>query len=175
MIRHALNTLAVVAPERLRAVSHPDWQGRYARRAEDDRLPTTHAACAALTLTIGYDGRRLLSAVDHADAPSWLGEVPAVAIPSRVWIQNYLWNGTQLQWCEADNIAPAARFISSPYDPEAHYARRHTTQSVGYKVHITETCEEDLPHLVTNVDTTIGPAADGAATPKIHASLQYQK
>ena len=113
-LRHALNTLAVVAPEWLRAVSHPDWRDRYARRAEDDRLPTTQAARAALALTIGHDGWRLLAAVDHADAPPWLREVPAVATLRRVWIQNYQWDGTQLHWREADNIPPAARFISSP-------------------------------------------------------------
>jgi transposase len=43
---------------------------------------------------------------------------------------------------------------------------------VGYKVHITETWEDDLPHLITHSDTTPGPTADGAATPKSHAALQ---
>ena len=170
-MRHALNTLAVVAPEWLCTVSPPDWRDRYARRAEDDRLPTTQAARAALALTIGHDGWRLLAAIDHPDAPPWLREVPAVAILRRVWMQNYRWDGTQLHWREADNIPPAARFISSPYDSEAHYARKHTTQWVGYKVHITETCEDDLPHLITHIETTPGPTADGAATPKIHAAL----
>jgi transposase len=87
-LRHALNTLAVVASAWLRAVSDPEWQDRYARRAEDDRLPTTQAARAALALTIGHDGWRLLAAIDHPEAPSWLREVPAVAILRRVWIQN---------------------------------------------------------------------------------------
>jgi transposase len=173
-LRHALNTLAVVAPEWLRAVSPPDWKDRYARRAEDDRLLTTQAARAALALVIGTDGCRLLAAVDHADAPPWLREVPAVGILRRVWIQNYWWDGPQLCWREADNIPPAAQCISSPYDAEAHYARKHTTPWVGYKVHITETCEDDLPHLMTNIETTIGPAADGAATPRIHAALQQR-
>jgi transposase len=173
-MRHALNTLAVVAPEWLRAVSHPDWRDRYTRRAEDDRLPTTHAARAALTLTIGHDGWRLLAAIDHADTPPWLRQVPAVAILRRVWMQNYWWDGTQLQWREAGNIPPAAQFISSPYDLDAHYARKHTTQWVGYKVHITETCEDDLPHLITNITTTPGPASDGAATPQIHAGLEQR-
>ena len=173
-LRHALNTLAVVAPEWLLAASHPDWQDRYARRAEDGRLPTTHAARAALALTIGHDGWQLLSAVDHAEAPAWLREVPAVAVLRRVWMQNYLWDGSQLQWREADNIPPAARFISSPYDAEAHYARKHTTQWVGYKVHITETCEDDLPHLITHIETTPGPASDGATTPTIHAALEQR-
>jgi transposase len=89
-------------------------------------------------------------------------------------MQDYLWDGAQLHWREADNIPPAAQFISSPYELEAHYARKHTTQWVGYKVHITETCEDDLLHLLTNVETTSGPVADGAATPKIHAALQQR-
>jgi transposase len=173
-VRHALNSLAVVAPEWLRTVSPPAWRDRYARRAEDDRLPTTQAARTALTLTIGCDGWQLLAAVDHADTPRWVREVPAVAILRRVWIQNYCWDGTQLRWRDADNIPPAARFISSPYDLGAHYARKHTTQWVGYKVHLTETCEDDLPHLITHVETTSGPAADGAATPQIHAALQQR-
>jgi transposase len=173
-LRHALNSLAVVVPAWLRAVSLPEWGDRYGRRAEDDRLPTTQAARAALALTIGQDGWRLLTAIDCPDAPPWLHEVPAVAILRRVWLQNYWWDGTQLRWREADNIPPAAQFISSPYDTEAHYARKHTTQWVGYKVHITETCEDDLPHLITNIETTPGPTADGAATPQIHAALQQR-
>jgi transposase len=93
-MRLALNTLAVVAPEWWLATSHPDWKDRDARRAEDDRLPTTQVARAALALAIGHDGRQLLSAVDQAEAPPWLRESPAVAILRRVWIQNYQWDGT---------------------------------------------------------------------------------
>jgi transposase len=173
-MRHALNTLAVVAPAWVRAVSHPDWRDRYTRRAEDDRLPTTQAARAALALAIGYDGWRLLAAIDHPEAPPWLREMPAVTILRRVWLQNYWWDGTQLRWREAGNIPPAAQFISSPYDTDAHYARKYTTQWVGYKVHITETCEDDLPHLITHIETTPGPTADGATTPTIHAALQQR-
>jgi len=173
-LRHALNKLAVVTPAWLRAISPPDWQDRDARRAEDDRLPTAQAARAALALTIGHDGWQLLSAVDHAAAPPVLRELPAVAILRRVWIQNYWWDGTQLHWREGDNIPPAAQFISSPDDPDAHDARKHTTQWVGYKVHMTETCEDDLPHLITHIETTPGPTADGATTPTIHAALQQR-
>jgi hypothetical protein len=69
-------------------------------------------------------------------------------------------------------MPPAAQFISSPYDADAHYARKYTMQWVGYEVHLTETCEDDLPHLITHVETTSGPVADGAAPPTIHAALQ---
>jgi transposase len=171
-LRHALNRLAVVAPEWLRTVRPPAWKERYARRAEDERLPTTQAARAALTCTLGYDGWRWLSAVDHAAAPRWRREVPAVALGRRVWIHNDQWDGTPLQWREVDNLPPMARFLSSPSDAEAHDARKPTTPWVGYQVPLTATGEDDLRHLTTHVATPSGPAADGAATPKIHTALQ---
>jgi transposase len=119
-LRHALNPLAVVAPEWWRAVSPPDWQDRDTRRVEDDRLPTTQAARAALTLTMGHEGWRWRAAIDHAEAPSWLREVPAVATLRRVWRQHDWWDGTQLDWRAADTIPPAAPCIGSPDDSEAH-------------------------------------------------------
>jgi transposase len=122
-------------------------------------------------LTSGHDGWQLLAAVDQADAPPWLREVPAVALRRRVWRQHDLWDGPQLHWREPENLPPAAQFISSPSDAEAHDARQYTTPWVGDKVHLTESCEEDLPHLITHVDTTSGPAADGAATPTMHTAL----
>jgi Transposase domain (DUF772) len=82
-MRHALHTLAVVAPTWLRAVSDPAWQDRYARRAEDDRLLTTQAARAALTLTLGHDGGWFLAAVDHPDAPPWRRSSSAPPMTSR--------------------------------------------------------------------------------------------
>lgn len=83
-------------------------------------------------------------------------------------------SGSKLRWREADIIPPAAQFISSPYDLDAHYASKHITQWVGYRVHNTETCEDGLLHLITQVETTIGPAADGTVTPKIHTALQQR-
>ena len=62
--------------------------------------------------------------------------------------------------------------VSSPYDPDAHYAKKRTTTWVGYKVHLTETCEDDLPPLITHVETAPAPTADGDLTPTIHAALQ---
>jgi transposase len=41
-------------------------------------------------------------------------------------------------------------------------------------VHLTETCEDDLPHLLAHIDTTPGPTADGAATPQMHAALEQR-
>jgi len=38
-------------------------------------------------------------------------------------------------------------------------------------VHLTETCDDDSPHLITHVETTPAPVADDAAVPLIHEAL----
>ena len=171
-MRHALNTLAVVAPEWLRTISQPAWVKRYSRRAEDDRQGT-RSGHEALARTIGADGYALLAAAYAPTAPTWVAHIPAVEMLRRIWVQQFYWDGEVAQLrTEELGTPPSALFLSSPYDDEAHYAKKSTTQWVGYKVHLTETCEDDLPHLITQVETTSGPIADGAATPIIHAALQ---
>ncbi len=171
-MRHALNDLAVVAPDWLRALSQPAWVERYARRAEDDRLPARKEARAARALTIGADGYALLATVYMVDAPAWLLQVPAVQTWRRVWVQHYYRAGDRTLWrVAAQGIPPASIVISSPYDQDAHYAKKNTTQWVGYKAHVTETCDDERPPLITNVETTPGPAAAGSVTPTIHARL----
>jgi transposase len=46
------------------------------------------------------------------------------------------------------------------------------SQWTGYKVHLTETCDEDAPHLVTHVETTLATTADGVVVEPIHAELK---
>jgi transposase len=75
---------------------------------------------------------------------------------------------------DKEGIPPSGLFISSPDDVEARYGKQHTTSWVGYTVHVTETCEDDAPHLITDVETTAGPVSDGVATPCIHQALARQ-
>jgi transposase len=171
-MRATLNALAVVAPDWLHAQATVEWGDRYARRAEDDRLPSKETERQQRKIDVGRDGVALLTAIYQQQAPGWLRQIPAVEIMRQVWLQNYCYEEEQLRWREADNIPPASIFISSPYDAQAHYARKRSTQWVGYKVHLTESCDDDLPHLITHVETAAGPSADGDATPKIHAALQ---
>jgi transposase len=173
-MRHVLNDLAAVAPEWLRTRVQPDadWATRYIPRPGGERSPRHQAARETLALAIGHDGHTLLDAIYATDAPTWLRALPAVETLRRVWIQQYVFEQGTLRWRTSDELPPASRFISSPYDDDAHYACKFTTSWIGYKVHITETCEADLPRLITNVETTSGPIADGEATPLIHQALQ---
>lgn len=65
--------------------------------------------------------------------------------------------------------------INSPYDPEALYAQKRETSWIGYKVHVTETCDDDAPHMITHVETTPAPQADDDAIASIHEALAAQQ
>lgn len=45
----------------------------------------------------------------------------------------------------------------------------------GYKVHLSESCDEDAPRLITHVETTRAPVADQQATPVIHKALENKE
>jgi transposase len=171
-LRHALNCLALVAPEWLLEQSQPEWVDRYGVRIEDSRLPSGEQERQAWAQSVGQDGASLLRALFEPDAPSWLAHVPAVEILRRVWVQNYQWSEGKLGWRSSENIPPASLYISSPYDLDAHYSKKRTTSWVGFKVHLTETCEKDSPHLITHVETTTAPVSDDARTAVIHEGLK---
>ncbi len=64
--------------------------------------------------------------------------------------------------------------LDSPYDPEARSWFKRSTTWTGYKVHLTEVCDAEQPHLITNVQTTEAGTADVIMTAPIQASLAAQ-
>jgi len=173
-MRHALDVLSTVAPEWLKERVRPEWVERYVRRLDDHRLPKSKEARQAEGEKIGADGKKLLDAIHSEDTPSWFKEVPAMETLRRVWLQNYFrdQDGT-VRWRTSEVGIPASTsFVGSPFDLDARYARKFTTSWVGYRVHLTETCEEGLPNIITDVQTAPGPVADGEATPLIHEALE---
>lgn len=46
---------------------------------------------------------------------------------------------------------------------------------MGYKVHLTETCNDDTPNLVTHVETTLATIADSEVIEPIHAELDRKQ
>ena len=85
-----------------------------------------------------------------------------------IWAQKYFRDGGGLRWRdEADGLPPSALLITSPHDVEARFGKKRSTTWIGYKVHLTETCDNDAPHLIVNAKT----APVGRATPEIHGSL----
>jgi len=174
-LRHALNSLSVVAPDWLLTRSQPEWLDRYEKRFEDERLPEAAAERTALATEVGRDGSRILSAVIATDAPDWLRHIPAIETLRRVWIQNYTWTEQEtLRWRTNEETPPAGQYISSPYDHDCRYSQKRGLTWIGYKVHLTESCDPDLPHLITNVETTTATTSDDAVTERIHEALKQR-
>jgi transposase len=177
-LRAALNGLATAAPAWLRAWTTPEWVDRYGLRASEFRLPKGEAARLAWATRTGTDGMALFAALDDAHTPPALRDLPVLEVLRQVWVQNfvveYTGAGPRLAWRANDNVPPAGRYIGSPYDPEAHYAIKGAIVWTGYKVHLTETCDDDTPNLITNVETTSAAVSDDAVTAAIHASLAAQ-
>lgn len=172
-MRRALNALAVAAPAWLSPHLVAEWPERYGTRFDDYRLPKAAPERQSLAEQVGADGRRLLAALFAPSAPVWLRELPAVRTLQQVWVQQFyaLPADQPMRWRKPEDAPPAAQMINSPYDPEARYSKKRNTTWAGYKVHLTETCDEDRPHLITHVLTTSAPLSDWEAIDVIHPAL----
>jgi len=97
--------------------------------------------------------------------------VEAVDVLRRIWVQQFYQEQGQVRWREEGNLPPASLWINSPYDPEVRYGTKRTHTWIGYKVHLTESCDGDLPHLVTQVETTIATGTDYETLPRVQEDL----
>jgi len=174
-LRHALNQVALHAPAWVHAPVDPAWVERYGRRITEYHLPEAEAERQMLVQTIGQDGYYLLEAIYDPASPISLHELPAVQTLRQVWLQQYYRCDDEvtpvLRWRTSDEQPPSAQIISSPYDVEARYARKRDTNWIGYSVHLTETCEDDTPNLITQVTTTPASTDDHSMLAPIQADL----
>jgi transposase len=172
-MRRALDALSAAAPEWLRAKARSEWAERYVRRLDDAKLPKGKETRIKHGERIGTDGHDLLVSACSEDAPPWPREVSTVETLRRVWLQNFFRDPEgNVRWRTSEEGIPRSRdFLNSPIDPDCRYARKFTTSWVGYRVHLTETCDDDLPSVITDVQTAPAPVADGDATPLIHEAL----
>ena len=175
-LRAALNAIAGVAPDWLRALAPPAWHERYDRRVEDRRLPKTKPQRDAYVGQVGADGFLLLDAIDGADAPPAIAALPAVAVLRRVWARHFERDATGPSSGDTIRLRPAqgrgpGDRIESPYDSEARFRTKAGTSWTGYMVHLTETCDAGAPRLVVHTDTTPANVHEAMRTALIHDAL----
>ncbi len=171
-LRAALDDLAATVPDWLRGVARPAWFERYGRRVEDYRLPKRREEREALALEVGADGFLLLDALDASDAPAAAHVVPMVQTLRDVWRVHYARDDDgRPRWRTAAELPPVGERLQSPYDPEMHYSTKRQMEWSGYKVHVTETCDEDAAHLVTHVKACPAMEQDMTSTAEIHERL----
>ena len=159
-MRAALNALASVDPEWLTEHADPEWFERYGRRIEDQKLPKGKEAREEHLKTVGADGMRLLAHIDYPHTPEVLKELSEVEILRQIWEHHYEQIDGGIRVLDPKEMPEAAQRIESPYEVEARYSTKRSMDWVGYKVHLTESCDEGFPHLITNVHTTAATATD---------------
>ncbi|MBE9045883.1 IS1182 family transposase [Pleurocapsales cyanobacterium LEGE 10410] len=177
-LRAALNALAVAHPHWLSSVVTLDWFDRYSKPVEESRLPRGTEAQNVYAAIIGQDGMKILEAIyDDATTPQWLREIPIIETLRIAWVHQYWIDNGQLCWRSHKDLPPAGNRSNSPTcgqalcDTEARYGNKRHTSWLGYKVHLTETCEKKQVHLITNVQTTQAHLSDVDRTELIHQSL----
>jgi hypothetical protein len=138
---------------------------------ENYRLPKAEKERLELAVTIGADGDQLLAAVDAAVEQPWLAQLPAIHVLREVWTGQYIKEDGQLRWRTVQEMPATAEQISSPYDPEARYSKKRDISWTGYKAHLTETCDPETPHVITNVETTLATTPDDHMLTVVHQSL----
>jgi Transposase domain (DUF772) len=153
----ALNQLSEAAPAWVRQQVALEWYPRYGLRADQARLPKDASKRETLARQVGMDGYQLLDAVWTATSAPDLRTLPALEALRQIWVQQYyrctLPGLEDLRWRTTEEQPPAAVRITSPYDLEARYSTKRNTQWVGYKRHLTETCEPEYPDLIGTYDS----------------------
>lgn len=98
-------------------------------------------------------------------------------ILARVWLQQYyaVAQTDAMRWRQDPDQPPSGQRIHTPYDIEARFSAKRETTWLGYKVHLTESCDEDAPHLITHVLTTPATTPDFDAPAIIQADLAAQE
>jgi transposase len=185
-MRYVLNALAADEPDWLgRVLSDPaqaGWENRYGHRLDEGRLPRDKGERQALAEQMGRDGLVIWQAAwagSASAAPSisegdGVRKHVAVEVLRQVWLQQFKMSGDRLVWRERDEIPPGAALICSPYDLEARVSQKRDTVWMGYKAHLTETCDPDQPRLITQVATSPSTVNDCEVVEAIHDRLHQR-
>ena len=154
-VRAALEALAAAHPGWLeQRICVPDFARRYGIPMTSWRPPGPQAARDELAIAYARDGYALLAAVYDRSAQAWLRELPPVDVLRRVLLQNYTRIITQdgrevirrrEKEPEGDGLPPGHARIASPYDTDARNGAKREEFWLGYKLHITETCDDAPP------------------------------
>jgi transposase len=106
----------------------------------------------------------------NTTAPKVVCELPEVQTLRQVLEQ---------QFPEGPDGPPAKRpmgrdVIETPHEREARYAMKRGQGWTGYKVQVTETCDDDGPHLIVDLEVTGALDNDAPELPNIQARLEKQ-
>jgi len=165
-LRLAVRALLTADPTWTRVTVPPTWEERYGTRCVAERLNDQERA--ALQAAVGPDGQWLLDRLAEPTTPPALAALPEVQTLRTVWAQQYEVREREVVFRDPGPYDGSTR-IQSPHDPEARYSEKRGQGWVGDKLQVTETDDEDLPHLITDIALTSSVESDQAALGAIQA------
>lgn len=173
-LRATLDALSEVEPVWVLQRLPHEWGMRYGLLINERRLPKSEQEREQWGRQVGEDGFALLAALEEATTPPELLARPQVQTLRTVWQQCYQRSASgQVQWRDGPPAAAKERLIS-PYETDARVGCKGHKTWLGYRTHLTETCESDLPELIVHVQTTAAPVNDVDQLLPIQQQLREQ-
>ena len=167
-VRAALEALTAAHPGWVaQRICVPDFARRHGTPMTSWRPPVSQARRDELAIAYARDGYALLEAVYDSSSPGWLREIPAVDVLRRVLVQNYARiitaDGREVirrreKEPEGDGLPHGHIRIASPYDTDARWGVKREEFWLGYKLHVTETCDDAPPCTCALAAAGPGPA-----------------
>lgn len=168
-IRVAVKTMVKADPAWTRRVIPAEWEEKYGRPCKSERMASEERERKAVH--VGRDGQWLLDRLEEEDA-AHLRELRDVETFRLIWKQHYTRaEDGSLTWTPGGDHG-GADAIETPYDPEARWSRKGSFDWIGDKLQVTETDDEGLPHLITDIDLTPATESDYDALADIRARQQ---
>jgi len=165
-VRMALESLATVAPSWLQEHGEKDWYERYRRHWRSSRVPKGKKEQEALLFQVAADGYMLMERL--AGEAEGLRELEAVVRLQQIWEQTFEQTKEGIRLRRKSKASLGSETIVTPHDPEARRSVHGEQEWHGYRVHWTESCDEDAPRLVTDVRMV------PATTPDVKLTLEIQ-
>ncbi|MAU11454.1 MAG: IS5/IS1182 family transposase [Anaerolineaceae bacterium] len=169
-LRAALNRVARCEPDWLKSWVLTSWFDRYSKPFSEYHLPKKTSERQTQAEQIGQDSITLLEQIYSDTAPPTLRHLTSVTFLHRLCIYQFYMDESGIHWRDPSE-APASFRFSSPHDLDMSYGRKRGSDWIGYKVQITETCDDDAPNLITHVATTISSKNDAATLGAIQSEL----
>lgn len=167
-LRLAVRALVAADPTWVSAHLPFSWEQQYGHRAQAYHLSQEQRL--ELEQTVGRDGFWLLDCLAREATPAPLRELAAVQLLARVWAQQFRRQGEQVAWRPGGPYDGHSE-IHTPHDPEARWSAKRGVGRLGYRLQVTDTDDDGLPHLLTDIALTSHTQGDVTALPQIEARL----
>lgn len=155
-LRSTLKALAGVAADWGHETLPQAFSERYAQRQNDYRL--SDRQITAQWRPVRHEGYWLLARLDRG-APVVACALSEVQVLRTVLAQQFPQGPEQGPTANR----PAGRgVIETPHDPQVRGSKKGGTRWLGFKAQITESCDDDAPSLIVDVEATEATTYDGA-------------